>query len=110
MWIWWWKRNLYNSFISISNDCEVNRKLSADKAKKAQESEESVAIILVEATKISDGIKALFQSMKSSRAGSLKTFYHCIILHNAGHFCLRGVLDINVELESEYDFYSRLKT
>jgi hypothetical protein len=24
MWIWWWKRNLYNSCISIFNDCEVN--------------------------------------------------------------------------------------
>jgi hypothetical protein len=59
-------RTLYDSCLSISNDCEMDRKLSADKSKKARESEESAAAILVEVTKISGAINALSQSMKTS--------------------------------------------
>ena len=52
--------------LSISNDCEVDRKLSADKSKKAQESEESAATISVDVTKFFGAINTLSQSMKTS--------------------------------------------
>jgi hypothetical protein len=41
--------------------------LSADKSKKAQESEESAAAILIEVTKIFGAINTLSQSTKSSK-------------------------------------------
>ena len=59
-------RTLYDSCLSISNDCEIDRMLTADKSKKARESAQSTVAILVEVIKISGTINALSQSMKTS--------------------------------------------
>jgi hypothetical protein len=59
-------RTLYDSCLSISNDCEIDRKLSVGKSKKARESKESAATISVDVTKFFGAINTLSQSMKTS--------------------------------------------